>query len=242
MNLSINITENGVTTYPVHKHKYYEILLYLSGTGYLKTERANIPFTPGTIMIMPPEIAHGSVSKRGFQNISIGGDFQHLLYTDQPVILHDNDNRDGQTLATLIYHNRYGNSDYLSALSNAYLYFLSQNIGITNPISDAVNKIITAITENAANSSLNLTLLLQESGYAEDYIRSQFKKITGKTPVEFLTQIRIDHACYLMNIYGTSVPLSQIAEQSGYDDYAYFSRKFKQITGVSPRKFLLTVI
>ena len=28
-------------------------------------------------------------------------------------------------------------------------------------------------------------------GYTEDYIRSIFKKITGKTPLEFLTDIRV---------------------------------------------------
>lgn len=242
MNLHINITGNGVTTYPLHKHKYYEIMLYLAGNGCLRTEQSKLPFSPGTIIIIPPDLIHGSASDYGFKNISIGGDFQHLLYTDQPVILKDNDAQEGKELATMIFNNRYGNHDFLTGLCNAYLHFLLQHIQTPTPISQAVSKIISRITEQAADPSLNLPALLHESGYAEDYIRAQFKKITGQTPVEFLTRIRIDHACYLINIYGTSVPLLHIAELSGYEDYTYFSRKFRQLRGFSPRDYLRSIL
>jgi AraC-like DNA-binding protein len=32
--------------------------------------------------------------------------------------------------------------------------------------------------------------------------------------------------------------LSEVAEQVGYDDYVYFSKNFKAVTGVSPREYL----
>ncbi|MBQ8146607.1 MAG: AraC family transcriptional regulator [Clostridia bacterium] len=64
-----------------------------------------------------------------------------------------------------------------------------------------------------------------------------FKKVTGKTPNEFLTVIRIEHACFLMDIYHSKLSLAKISEQCGYLDYIYFSKKFKSIMGVSPRKY-----
>ena len=79
---------------------------------------------------------------------------------------------------------------------------------------------------------------LQKSGYAEDYIRAQFKKFTGKTPTEFLTKIRIYHACYLIDAYKNTLSLAEIAEKCGYTDYVYFSRRFKHIMGISPREYM----
>jgi AraC-like DNA-binding protein len=80
--------------------------------------------------------------------------------------------------------------------------------------------------------------LLTKSGYAEDYIRAKFREITGYTPVEFLTKVRISQACSLIDMYGNSLQLSEIAEKCGYTDYVYFSRRFKALTGISPREYL----
>lgn len=68
-------------------------------------------------------------------------------------------------------------------------------------------------------------------------MRSCFKKITGKTPNEFLTEIRIKHACFLIEVYRSELSLSEISEQCGYLDYVYFSKKFKSVTGMSPREY-----
>ena len=90
------------------------------------------------------------------------------------------------------------------------------------------------------DSELNIGQLLRSSGYAEDYIRAQFKKITGKTPGRFLTEIRIKHACYMMEAYGSVLTLNEIAEKCGYTDYVYFSKRFKEITGSTPRHYTKT--
>ena len=41
-----------------------------------------------------------------------------------------------------------------------------------------------------------------------------------------------------MDIYKKHIPLSDIAERCGYNDYVYFSRRFKHITGICPRKYI----
>ena len=68
-------------------------------------------------------------------------------------------------------------------------------------------------------------------------IRSCFKVATGKTPNEFLTDVRIKHACFLINIYHNELSLAEISERCGYLDYIYFLKKFKSVTGVSPREY-----
>lgn len=237
MDLKIHRTSDGTKTYPLHRHKNIEIMLYLSGNGALRTERGDVPFCEGTVIIVPAGIEHGSDSKDGFKNISIEGDFKHSFYGDSILTLSDSTEREGTALANLIYTNRYGNPAYLDALCSAYVCFLLQRLDLEGAVERSVNTVVTKISKMAFDSEIDICEILRESGYAEDYIRSCFKKIIGKTPTELLTEIRIKHACYLIDIYKDSLSLSEIAELCGYTDYVYFSKKFKALTHTSPREY-----
>ena len=237
MSYTINHTQDGVVQYPMHTHKKYEIMLYLDGEGYMRTELGNIPFETGTIVIVPPNIKHGSISENGFRNISIEGDFEAYFGFDTVKSFEDNETQEGKMLAEMIYENRYGNDTYLESLCTAYVCFLMQRFELDSAMQRSVKKITDEISQNAFDTQIDLTLILSKSGYSEDYIRSCFKKITGKTPSEFLTDIRIKNACFLIDIYKNKISLSEISERCGYLDYVYFSKKFKSVMGMSPREY-----
>lgn len=237
MNFKINCTPDGVVRYPMHAHKNYEIMLYLEGKGYMCTELGNVPFEAGTVVIVPPNIKHGSTSGNGFRNISIEGDFEAYFHFDTVKSFEDNETQEGKMLAEMIYENRYGNDTYLASLCTAYVCFLMQRFELDSAMQSCVKKITAEISQNAFDPQIDLTLILSKSGYSEDYIRSCFKKITGKTPNEFLTDIRINHACFLIDIYKNTLPLSEISERCGYLDYIYFSKRFKSVMDMSPREY-----
>ena len=237
MSYTINRTQDGVIQYPMHTHKKYEIMLYLDGEGYMRTELGNIPFETGTIVIVPPNIKHGSISENGFRNISIEGDFEAYFHFDTVKYFEDNETQEGKMLAEMIYENRYGNDTYLASLCTAYVCFLMQRFELDSAMQRSVKKITDEISQNAFDPQIDLTLILSKSGYSEDYIRSCFKKITGKTPSEFLTDIRIKNACFLIDIYKNKISLSEISERCGYLDYIYFSKRFKSVMGMSPREY-----
>ena len=140
-------------------------------------------------------------------------------------------------LAEMIYENRYGNDTYLASLCTAYVCFLMQRFELDSAMQRSVKKITAEISQNAFDPQIDLTVILSKSGYSEDYVRSCFKKIAGKTPNEFLTDIRIKHACFLIDIYKNTISLSEISERCGYLDYIYFSKKFKSVMGMSPREY-----
>lgn len=62
-----------------------------------------------------------------------------------------------------------------------------------------------------------------------------FKELLGKSPIEYLTHIRITHAADMLKHTDKSV--SDIAFLCGFRDSNYFSLQFKKATGSSPRKF-----
>lgn len=235
--LAVNKTPEQTQSYPLHIHQHWEIMYYTKGEGVLKTDTTPIQFKTGTIIIVPPNVSHGSTSKKEFINISIGGDFDNYFISQKPILLSDNDRFEGKILAELIFKNRYSDNKYLSSLCLAYINFLLLNIEYENDIKRRINEIILNLTDNYTNSTLSTTDILKKSGYAEDYIRNEFKKQTGLTPIKYLTKSRIEHSKRLFQIYGDSVTVSQVAIKSGFSDPVYFSKKFKQFTGVSPEKY-----
>ena len=220
-----------------HQHSEYEIIIITKGTGICSATE-DYTVSQGDILIIPPNTIHRCSSPDTLERIYIRGAFRPFFSFSAPVHLREDSRQEGLILAKMIYTNRYASPEYLSALVDAFLHFLLQTMKKQDKIHIAVTHIIHSITNNFYDCGLDLKALLDGSGYAEDYIRAQFKKATGKTPVEFLTQVRVRHACCLIDTYGKSVPLSEIAFQCGYTDYVYFSKKFKAVTGVSPRTYV----
>jgi len=231
----INLVEHASNP---HQHKTHEIIYFGEGEGIFHCGGMQTPVGPGKIAIIPPDTVHHSAFEEKLSRIYISGDFHHIFNFPAPVVISDNPEHEGLLLAEMIYRNRYGNPEYLSALIDAFAHFLIQSLNMDDEVSLAVKDIVHEITAGFHDSHLDLAGLLKKSGYAEDYIRSQFKRITGKTPTEFLTKIRISHACFLIDSYKHSLTLSEIADSCGYTDYAYFSRRFKQFTGMSPREYM----
>lgn len=230
---SISITSPGVICYPLHRHSFCEIMYYTKGSGFLKTEYGDYPFSPGTAIIVPPNVLHGSVSENGFKNISVGGSFDNIIIGDKPISV--TSAADVAVLGGLIYKNRFNSAEYLNILADCYTLSLMQAYNSDSQIAAAVKRIVNAISENACNPNFNIADELKLSGYAEDYIRAKFKEICKETPTEFLNRLRIKNACRIIEIYGNSISVTELSNKVGFSNPAYFSRVFKKITGVSPK-------
>lgn len=63
-----------------------------------------------------------------------------------------------------------------------------------------------------------------------------FKKITGKTPIGYLNEIRINHACKLLSKRDQTI--AQCAFESGFKNLANFNRRFKFVLGMSPKEYI----
>ena len=63
----------------------------------------------------------------------------------------------------------------------------------------------------------------------------KFKDSTGMTPIEYLTRIRINEAKYLLA--NSPYNIAEISNIVGYNDPLYFSRVFKKMIGVSPKRY-----
>lgn len=79
---------------------------------------------------------------------------------------------------------------------------------------------------------VNVAALAEECHYTPGHFTRVFRRYTGLTPQAFITQTRLDAAKSLLYISNYSI--TRIAEILGYRDVFFFSRHFREHTGLSP--------
>jgi AraC-like DNA-binding protein len=92
------------------------------------------------------------------------------------------------------------------------------------------------IRENFA-LSISITDIAQAADLSTSYFRGMFKRVTGKTPLEYLTEYRIEQGKRLM--VETDFTISEIAQIVGYNSVHYFSYLFKHWEGITPSEFIV---
>ena len=78
-------------------------------------------------------------------------------------------------------------------------------------------------------TEINLPRLAQSIGYSLDHFRFLFKESTGLSPKKYILKKRLELA--KKQISHSNLPLVEIAESCGYDDYYQFATYFKKEIG-----------
>ena len=86
-----------------------------------------------------------------------------------------------------------------------------------------------------SQDSISLQDVADTANLSKEAFCRFFKERTGKTFTEFLTQVRIYHACQLLSEKDLSI--CQIAYQCGFQNLSYFNRAFKKNKGETPKAF-----
>ena len=92
-----------------------------------------------------------------------------------------------------------------------------------------------AYVEEHYMEPITLEEIAKHVGLNETYLSSVFKKQTGKSLIDFLTHVRVQHAKELLINHHKSI--NEIAEEVGFNDAKYFTKRFKKFTGVSPNEY-----
>ncbi|MBO9729773.1 MAG: helix-turn-helix transcriptional regulator [Chitinophaga sp.] len=104
----------------------------------------------------------------------------------------------------------------------------------THPIPAKVLNAISYIQLNL-HRDLSVTVLAKRANLHTDYFSRLFHQHTGERPVKYIQGKRIERAQYLM--VTTQMTFTEIATQTGFENVFYFSKIFKQITGMSPGNY-----
>lgn len=100
--------------------------------------------------------------------------------------------------------------------------------------SPLIRKVINAVDFNLS-TPLSLSALAEQFNAAPSNLSAQFRREKGMPLTEYINSRRLERAEQLLRTSGLYV--SEIAEQCGFLDIAYFNRLFKRRHGVSPGEY-----
>ncbi|MCM3782299.1 response regulator [Neobacillus mesonae] len=111
---------------------------------------------------------------------------------------------------------------------------LSGRLELSREVSSSILAAVT-IVHNELHSSLFALDVAIRVNLSRSYFNQCFKKIVGRSFNEYLRKVRIDKAReYLTQ---TAKPIVWIAEHTGYADEKYFSKVFREQTGMLPSEY-----
>ena len=224
----------------MHDHDLWEAVLFSAGSGSIQLGDIILSFKTGDLFIIRPNLSHSVWSNEGFQNIFFtfprcpltNGSYFHLKDNANQVLYH---------LLCQMYEVYFQNDSYRENIINLsfdlffqYVYSLSE----TPQINTYVEYIHNTIIHNLANPNFSLKEEIEKLHLNHNYVRDLFTQKVGCTPLQYLTEIRLDYAKQLLSSRNlTNYSIRNISFMCGFSDPYYFSRVFKKHTGVSPRNW-----
>ncbi len=91
------------------------------------------------------------------------------------------------------------------------------------------------IAANYQNSQLSVNGIAENFGKSVSHLCVIFKKNTGITLNQYLTDMRMEKAQILLD--NPRYSIKEVAEQTGFADSSYFARAFKKHTGKTPSEY-----
>lgn len=113
---------------------------------------------------------------------------------------------------------------------------ISQNYEVYNHSLDhkRMNDIINYIKDHYRNK-VELEALADLAKMTKNSFCRYFKQKTGKTPIQFVSELRVSHACRLLK--SSDMNLKEICFDSGFNSFVNFHKIFKNVTHTSPNQY-----
>jgi transcriptional regulator GlxA family with amidase domain len=86
---------------------------------------------------------------------------------------------------------------------------------------------------------ITLDQLAKRASLSVSHYSAMFRQRFGFAPVDWLIRQRIQRACQLLDSTGEKI--EAVGQAVGFADPYYFSRMFRRVMGVPPRKYRGTV-
>jgi len=122
----------------------------------------------------------------------------------------------------------------LSEFLTLFIYNSRHYEPAANDKIDCVDSAILFMQEHI-NDNISLGDLSSQYNYSVSRFSNLFKQKTGYAPIDYFVQMKMQKACQQLNFSTRSI--KDIAFSMGFDDPYYFSKRFRTVMGMSPKKY-----
>lgn len=232
----------------------YVMHYVLAGQGSIKTEQATYEVNPGDFFIFVP---HSNViyePKREnpwsyiwieFNGSSVKTMLDATSFSNTNFIFKDDkDETLKNTLVEMIHEDNLSTESSEAILITSYIFkilsFLvrnypkNENVNITKK-EETIKRIERYLNIHYNDTNFSIGNVAEEFSFSQSYITRLFKSQTGITPIQYVDELRMKKAIELLNHH--TLTIDQIAENIGYKNQFYFTKRFKRYYGMPPTKY-----
>lgn len=217
----------------------WEIMYCIEGHGVLATEGREVSYGEGDVIVQPPNVLHRLTPESDSRDIYLMVNETYPF--DGIVTLPDTVDRDIRSLLMMMYRMQVRDVPGRNGVMMLLLNTLTEYINMVNS-STHRTKLVDAmeneIIKNLSNAQFRLYDMYKALFVSEDKARAQFQQEVGCSPHEYLTRLRVQQACRMFTHAHGETSVAEVAARVGVPDPQYFSRMFKQNTGLSPNAWI----
>lgn len=247
-----NFHPNGYHA-PSHAHFGTEVIYSEHGRGTFLLNGTEYMMMPGSVLIFPAQLPHRASITRDYMrwNLCALPNFfddpklsRSIIYEQLASPAEENVRSIFENIAGELSGQQKHMDQYVQLLIKQLVLWLergSSNRPLVTPGSsrtDSPDSLLSELT-SYIEGHLQDDLSVQHLATAFNYSRSQIWRIinsaTGQSPVEYITDLRVKRASFLLR--QTNQPIASIAHRSGFGSPAYFSRVFRDKVGCTPREY-----
>ena len=230
----------------------YEVEFYTSVTGKSVVNGEVYDISPGTLLVSRPGDVRGSIFdfRCCYMHMRFASDSPYRELLDSlPTLFRIIDREAYGRLFEELTHHLLGvgyikDSDFINAKLLELFYYLRkdarrnrnymEHAHATRQADVSIPHAVEFIRENYRRD-LDLCTIAATAGYSPNYFHHLFTAVMGKTPGQYLLQVRVRQARYLLA--ETDMTLSGIAYECGFSSQSYFTEQFKKLTFFTPGQY-----
>ena len=236
--------KEGDTSYELHWHEYYEMILYIGCRGKCSVNDREYEIADATVFLLTPTDFHKidteEIDASRSLNVSFSaGAIDEALLNEglRPKILH------APAPFTLECFNELASIDVSkdALKARSLLNYILADVTAVGETVKSYNGFFHPTVKRAAiytlehfTEAITLAEIAEKVGTGTAYLSSIFHETMGRTFKDWLTELRIDHAKALL-LRGKGV--TAVALECGFGTTSHFIKCFKDHVGITPGQY-----
>lgn len=241
----------------LHSHTYWEIFYITRGAALHHIDNNSYWLMPGKMYIVKPGVIHSLADYQEghlaqHRDICIADDMMQRIASSVPAIAQTIEDRKSSIIVLSLSHEEQvffeDKLKFYEACEDAQKIlvapFLIDCIGaqllhnclrIQRKTYNEKFERILKLVQNKIVLEQGLSALVELSSYSRSQLHRLFIKNTNKTPLDVITDLRMETAATLLSTTDYSIDL--ISESLGYNSLSHFTKIFKKYYLISPYKY-----
>lgn len=229
----------------------YQLIYITQGSGIFQNHNGVFPVKEGSLLVIHPNGWHRyrpdiqtgwTENYIGFNGKVAGTFMKHQLFSASQPVLQVGEREELADIFFNIFELTEKELPGYQYISAGYIIKLLGHLIAYEKQRDFKDKRISEIIEEAKFRMRNsIESNFDPEGFADDnkigysWFRRMFKNYTGLSPHQYFLQLKIMRAKGLLRT--TTLSVKEISYECGFESIHYFSRLFKQKTGLTPGEF-----